>query len=103
LRIVLNEDPEMARLYQEVYGGYKADREAEYNQIQRVHDRFDYQKTSKLDNKLPTEKYNLSEDPKELEDELFTTDLSEPELDLLYKKYKLLTNEVKTSIEDLEN
>lgn len=101
--MVLNEDPEMAKLYQEVYGDFKADREREYDQISRVHERFDYlYEKGTLDNKVPTQKFNPTIEQPEVEEELWTTELSDQALDLIYKRYKLMTTDVKRTIEDID-
>lgn len=38
----MDQDPDMAKLYQDIYQGTKADRENEYNQIVKVHEKYDY-------------------------------------------------------------
>jgi len=58
---VTQEDPEMARLYREAYGDIKNDKEFDYNEADRIFERFDYLKDGKsLKNKVASENYNVT-------------------------------------------
>jgi hypothetical protein len=56
----MSEDPEMARLYREAYGDIKAEKEHDYNEALRIHEKYAYlfQKNS-LNDKVPTNRYDL--------------------------------------------
>jgi hypothetical protein len=45
-------------------------------------------------NKVYSEKYDMTKEEKTLEEEIITTELSDEELDLMYKRYKVLTTEI---------
>ena len=36
LKLIMNEDPEMSRLYREAYGDIKADKESDYDEATRI-------------------------------------------------------------------
>lgn len=36
LRVIMNEDPDMSRLYREAYGDIKAEKEFDYNESKRI-------------------------------------------------------------------
>lgn len=38
----MNEDADMARLYREAYGDVKAEKEFDYNESKRIHDKYAY-------------------------------------------------------------
>lgn len=81
----------MARLYREAYGDIKKDKEFDYDEADRIYNRFDYLKDGKsLQNRMPSEQYNVTNEQPTIEEELFTTELSEEELDLVYKRYKVM-------------
>lgn len=104
LGLIMNEDPDMARLYREAYGDVKADKEHDYNEAVRIHDKYAYLKDGKtLENRKESEKYDLSKtEDKDIEDELLTTELSDMELDIIYKRYKLMQAENTDFLRDIE-
>ena len=56
----MDEDTEMARLYREVYGDVKAEKEAEYNESVRIHDKYHYLfDEQNLAHKKKTDVYNV--------------------------------------------
>ena len=60
LKVILDEDQDMSKLYREAYGDIKAEKEAEYNEAQRIHDKYAYlYDKNTLDSKAPTKKYDL--------------------------------------------
>lgn len=90
----MSEDGDMARLYQEAYGDVKADKEHDYNESVRIHDKYSYlYDRDSLDDKVPTNKYNVQDEKPTIEEEIMTTELSDEELDLVYKRYKLMQAE----------
>jgi hypothetical protein len=94
LRVIMSEDDDMARLYQEAYGDVKADKEHDYNESVRIHDKYSYlYDRDSLDDKVPTNKYNVQDEKPTIEEEIMTTELSDEELDLVYKRYKLMQAE----------
>jgi hypothetical protein len=99
----MNEDPEMSELYRDAYQSIKNEKEFEYNESNRIHERFAYQMEGdqnyagvKVD-----EKYIFKRE--DLEDEYYTTELTDQELDIVYKRYKALQNETIHEMEDLDN
>lgn len=87
----MQEDPEMSRLYREAYGDIKAEKEHDINESQRIHEKYAYlfDKNS-LTGKVPTSTYDLQNERPTPEEEILTTELSDAELDLLYKRYKFI-------------
>jgi hypothetical protein len=60
LKLVTSEDAEMARLYREAYGDIKKDKEFDYDEADRIYNRFDYLKDGKsLANRMPSDNYNV--------------------------------------------
>ena len=93
----------MSRIYREAYGDIKANKEHDYNEAQRIHDKYAYLYDPKnLENKLPSKEYNLHEKKDSVEDEILTTELSEEELDIIYKKYKMAQYLNSDKIRDIE-
>ena len=103
LKVIMQEDPEMARLYREAYGDIKAEKEHDYNESLRIHDKYAYLFDKKaLDGKVPTSKYDLQNERPTAEEEMLTTELSDVELDLIYKRYKFMQSENKDSMEEID-
>lgn len=50
---------------------------------------------------LPSEQFDLNKEKDEPADEILTTELSDEELDIIYKKYKIITGEIKETQEEL--
>ena len=87
----MDEDADMARLYREAYGDVKADKEKDYTESIRLHDKYAYLFDRKtLDRKMASDKYNLAQEKETIEEEMLTTELSDEELDLVYKRYKIM-------------
>lgn len=89
LNVIMNGDAEMAELYKEIYGDIKAEREFDENDANRIHNKYAYLYDGKtMSKKKESEKYELQNEKEKLDDYL-TTDISDPELDLIYKRYKI--------------
>ena len=99
----MNDDPEMARIYQEAYSEIKHDREKEYTEILRIKGKYDYifDENAMTDKKI-SDRYTLDPDPQDIEEEMMSTELSDPEYDLIYKRYKMAHYEHKVSVEEIE-
>jgi hypothetical protein len=103
LNVIMNEDSDMARLYREAYGDIKADKEHDYNESLRIDKKYSYLYDKKsLYNKMGTEKYNLQEEKPTLEEEILTSEMSDEELDLVYKKYKFMQAENQGKLREIE-
>ncbi len=91
LNLITKEDPEMARLYREAYGDIKKDKMTDYDEADRIFDKFAYMKDKyALQDRKPTKDYNLHEEKNTIEEDMLTTELSDEELDLIYKRYKYM-------------
>jgi hypothetical protein len=99
LKLIMDEDAEMAKLYREAYGDIKADKEADYNEAARIHDKYSYQKRGEG---LKGSAFDLSEEKKSLEEEMLTTELSDEGLDLVYKRYKMMKWDNSDALRDLD-
>ena len=62
LKVIMDEDPEMAKLYREAYGDIKADKEADYNEALRIHEKYAYQVEGK--HRVEGSKFDLSQEKK---------------------------------------
>jgi hypothetical protein len=54
-------------------------------------------------NKVYSEKYDMTKEEKTLEEEIITTELSDEELDLMYKRYKVLTTEIEEEVGSIDD
>lgn len=103
LKVLMDEDPDMARLYREAYGDIKLEKEADEDLANRIHDKYDYLNDDKtLNRRKPTDRYNLHVEKDTFEEELMTTELSDEGLDLLYKRYKVMQNQNSDALKDIE-
>jgi len=104
--MIMNDDPEVASLYREVFDEVKFEKEEDEIETKRVHDRFDYlydRNDESMGLNLKNKKYHV-EDFKKKEDELLTeTDLSEPLLEDIYSRYKLAVKVNKETHVDVIN
>jgi hypothetical protein len=93
----------MARLYRETFNDVKAEKEYDYNESLRIHNKYSYlYEKDSLDNRVPTEKYDLNNERPDLDEQIFTTELSDEGIDLMYKRYKMMQVENTDLIRDLE-
>lgn len=88
LQHVLNNDSDMARLYRETYHDIKVDKEADEIEANRVYEKYAYL----YDKDKPhftkySEQYDLTQHKSD-DDDIYSTEMSDPESDLLYKRYK---------------
>lgn len=94
LRLIMNEDTDMSRLYREAYGDIKADKEHDYDESLRIDEKYAYLFDKQtLNTKKPTDKYNLQVEKPTLEEEILTSEMSDEALDLVYKRYKFMQAE----------
>jgi hypothetical protein len=85
----MDQDPAVSELYQDTLYMVRADKEFDVNKIKRIHERFDYLKDEdKMANKIKSEKYDLPDEFQQTEDEILSTELSDPEHNDIYKRYK---------------
>ncbi len=99
----MDEDTDMARLYREAYGDIKADKESDYNEAKRIHDKYAYLNDGRtLDSKKESSVYDLHNEKPSLEEEMLTTELSDEGLDLIYKRYKSMQWESKDAVREIE-
>ena len=104
LNIIINQDPKMAELYKDIYGEIKSDKEYDYNEAERVHNRYAYlDDKNALEGTKYSKKYNLRKDnERRWEEEIMTTELSDMELDLIYKRYKFMQMENDESLRNAD-
>ena len=90
LDLLMDQDATVAQLYQEAYKDAKAEGEREMDELKALHGRFDhYLDPTRMAGTLPTRWY----DPKALDDSeniQYSTDFTDLEEDLMYKRYKML-------------
>lgn len=100
LAMVMNQDPTISKVYQQVLQDIKSNSEKEMVELSRLHSKFDqiYDPESMQD-KLDSRWYNLNQiDTRE--DLVYSTDFTSESEDLLYKRYKMQNFNVKQSIQD---
>lgn len=101
LNQVMDNDPDVAELYRDTMTQLKIDKESDYDNLTRIHDRFDYFKD-------PDNMYNKQGSKHDLEDKNYNSDedaitaseFSDPEEQLLYVRYKIMKNMNKNATED---
>lgn len=59
LKIIMNEDPEMAELYRDAYQSIKNEKEYDYNEANRIYNRFAYQFDNNTLNTVKDSKYQI--------------------------------------------
>jgi hypothetical protein len=80
----------MAIMYRDVYGDIKAEKEKEETEAERIFNKYAYLFDGHtLKTKKGSDKYNLAEEKDDEVDEVMTTDLSDDEMNLVYRKYKI--------------
>jgi tryptophanyl-tRNA synthetase len=86
----MNDDPDMAKRYRELYREIKYEREYDYNETARIHAKYDYL-TDKdiMSHRKPTEMYNIIDEKEDIEEEIMSTELTDPAMDLIYKRYRI--------------
>lgn len=106
LKVVMDEDADFSRLYREAYGDIKADKEHDYNEADRIHEKYAYlfEEGKELDRRHKgSDLYQLQNEKPTPEEEILSTELSDEGLDLLYKRYKVMQTINNTTMEDMEN
>lgn len=90
MREIIDKDSEMAELYRETYQEIKADKEYEEHEANRLYNKYKYLDSAEYtENRMYQPQYDLAEIENEKDDSL-TTEMSDTELDYLYKRHKLL-------------
>ena len=94
LDMIMNENPEMAEMYQQAFAQEKMDREIDLQRVEGVHEYFDdIQDQRKMANKHHDPRYDVVGTVKDTDDEAFSTDLEadvDPLDTELYRHYKLM-------------
>jgi hypothetical protein len=80
----------MAMMYRDVYGDIKAEKEKEETEADRIFNKYAYLFDGhSLKSKKASDKYNLQEQKDDAVEEVLTTDLSDDEMNVIYRKYKI--------------
>jgi len=88
--ILTKEDSDMAELYQDTMTELKLDKEADYQKLANIHNRFDYlYDKDAMKGKLKSEKYDLDKVQRDEEEQDISTELTDPNDNELYVRYKL--------------
>ena len=70
----------------------------------RIHEKYAYLYDEKqTKNKLVTDKYNLAKKENQIDDEVYSTELSDMDLDITYKRYKNMQKMNKASMDDIQD
>ena len=104
LNVIMNNDPEMAEMYRDTYNDIKNEKESYYNQAARIHNKYSYLDDEEFMSDKKPNKYGdiLKSDRSDAEEPYFSTDMTDDELDLIYKRYKMLQFANKTRQKDLD-
>jgi hypothetical protein len=90
LKTIMDRDPFVAELYQDTKHEIEAEKEHDYNEMQRVQKRFDYFKDpNNMEDKWSSE-FDLKDTLPDSNEEALSTDFSNDEHDDMYRRYKLL-------------
>ena len=92
----MKEDSDIAELYQETLYNTRVEKEADQKRIADIHDRFDELKDPDIKrNKDHSELFDLKEQVPCTEDDVATTEFSDEEANLFYRRYKIAHYEAK--------
>ena len=62
MKLLMDEDPAAAQLYQDTLAQIKLDKEFDYDRINKIHDRFDYFKDKdKMEQKIKDKRFDLDD------------------------------------------
>jgi len=103
LQSLLDSNSGLAKKYKEIYEDIKNDKEADEIEANRLYDKYSY--IVENDRKRFTkysEEYDLTQKKETPEEEIFTTDLSDAESDLIYKRYKAWKDDIKEDAEEIQ-
>ncbi len=103
LNQLMDNNPEVSELYRDTMTQIRLDKESDYNNLTRIHNRFDYFKDP--DNMLNKQKSKYDLEDKAYnsdEDAITASEFSDPEEQLLYVRYKIMKNMNKNATEDTE-
>ena len=103
LNQLMDINPEVSELYRDTMTQIRLDKESDYNNLTRIHNRFDYFKDP--DNMLNKQKSKYDLEDKAYnsdEDAITASEFSDPEEQLLYVRYKIMKNMNKNATEDTE-
>lgn len=99
LSLIMDEEPVMAKVYQQVYREVKEEAEAELDELRAKHALFDEAyDDEKMGDKLPSEWYDVREIDR-TEDIQYSTDFTDPADDLLYKRHKMHSFKLRESLQ----
>ena len=100
-REVIDNDPNLSELYRETYSDIKTLKEHDENEANRVYEKFDFLKdpNNYKHNNVYMEQYDVIDEQNE-EEKVISTDLTDTDLDLMYKRYKMLQIEVEEHQDD---
>ena len=107
LKEIMDNDPEMAEMYQEAFTQEKMDREVDIQRFEDVHERFGKVTDKKrMKNRIKDPRFDdLEKLAQDTEDEAFTTDFEDdvdPQDQEIYKMYKLIYHEGKEDEEEAQ-
>jgi len=92
----MDDNAELAEMYQDTMYSLRADKEHDFQKLSKIQTRFDQFKDKDYMKDLPESKYDLRDS--EQEDDGASTEFSDFELNDMYKRYKLLHQEVDEEI-----
>lgn len=76
----------------------KKEKESDMNRIYDIHDKIDsYKDVDNMQNKIKSDKFDLKDEPYATEDDVLSTELSDPGDMDIYRKYKLVKYEADES------
>jgi hypothetical protein len=82
-------DPKMSHLYRESFNKIKVDKEIDEILADGLHEKYDYLKDGDYKEMMEeNNEFDPTLHDKDFEDELYTTDMSDYESDMIYKRYK---------------
>lgn len=87
----MDSNPEVAELYQDTLHLQREEKEKDWSKLSRIQERFDQFKDEDLMDGIPKSKFDLQDS--EPDEAYCTTDFSDPQINDMYKRYRLIFKE----------
>lgn len=98
----MNQNPQIAELYRDTVYTIKTEKEFDYDNLKRIHDRFDFFKEEDNTFRRPKSRFDLQDSHYMTEEEILSTEMSDLADNEIYLRYKISKQELKESKEEFE-
>jgi hypothetical protein len=98
----MSDNAAVSELYRDSIYQIRADKEFDYDNLERIHSRFDFFKNPDNMHNKPKSMYDLKDEQYETCDDILSTELSDMETNELYRRYKTIMNDNKDDLDKLK-